>query len=258
MLSDAKQVNVKFIGDYDLAFASDTFVVASDSAYVKACVELTRGSVRKIWVRRRNHFQWLSAYCQRAGILAKCSEKTPRILLADAWGVTLPEWTTDEMVIDEGLLQWPSPTDRQLSFIDLILSSVLCGAVMSSELGSNQVVGIVKSIAECENWKTASDRPLVKNCLRDKSEGWKRRSKATWETQFAYALLEDPEGLWRDLSILAILRKYPEKLTEYLLAKDRVASLSGFPADALAKIPLHAGAVELATGQIEMFFKWIK
>jgi len=254
MVSDAKQVNVEFIGDYDLAFTSDTFVVASDSCYVKACVELTRGSLWKIWIRSKSHFQWLSAFCQRAGISAKCSEKTPRILIADAWGVTLPEWTTDEMVINEGLLQWPSPADRQSSFIDLILSTVLGEAVMSSELGSNQVVGIVKSIAECGNWKTALDRPLAKNCLRDKSEGWKRRAKVTWETRFADALLEDPEGLWRDLSILAILRKYPEKLTEYLLAKDRVASLSGFPADALARIPLHAGAVELATGQIEMFF----
>jgi hypothetical protein len=253
-LSEAKQVNVEFIGDYDLAFASDIFVVASDSTYVKACDELARGSVQKIWVRSRNHFQWLSAYCQRAGISAICSEKTPRILIADAWGVTLPEWTTDEMVMDEGLLQWSSPTDRQSSFIDLILSSVLGESMISSELGSNQVVGIVKSIAECENWKTAQDRPLVKNSLRDKSEGWKHRAKATWETRFAAALLEDPEGLWRDLSILAILRKYPEKLTEYLVAKDRIASLSGFPADALAKIPLHTGAVELATGQIEIFF----
>lgn len=253
-MSDAKQVNVEFIGDYDLALTSDTFVVASDSAYVKACVELTHGSVRKIWVRSRNHFQWLSAYCQRAGISVICSEKTPRILIADAWGVTLPEWTTDEMVMDEGLLQWPSSTDRQSSFIDLILSSVLGEALMSSELGSNQVVGIVQSIAECGNWNTASDRPLVKNCLRDKSEGWKRRAKATWKIRFADALLEDPEGLWRDLSILAILRKYPEKLTEYLLAKDRVESVSGVPEDALARIPLHAGAIELAIGQIEMFF----
>ena len=254
MVSDKDQASVEFIGDYDLTALPDTFVVASDSDYVKACDELTRGSLQKIWVRSKIHFRWLSAFCQRAGISARCSEKTPRIILADAWGVALPEWITDEIILEEELLNWPPPSARQASFIDLILCSVLGEAVLASELGSSQVIGIVKSIAECENWKTVSRRPLVVNCLREKCEVWKRGAKAPWQSRLADALLEDPEELWRELSIIAILRKYPEKLAEYLLARNRIASLSGFPADVLARIILHAGAVELATGQIEVFF----
>ena len=54
--------------------------------------------------------------------------------------------------------------------------------------------------------------------------------------------MENPQGLWRDLSILALLRGYPEKLTEYSLAKERI--------DAFRELP-EAAAVGVTRERVE-------
>ena len=247
-------ISVEFIGNYDLVSPADTVLLDTDSDYVKGCHALGAGFVQRVWVSHRNHFRWLEAFCSRTGITANFAEKTPRSLLADAWKVSLPPWLTDEIVMEEDLLQCEILADGLSTFIDVVLSLFLGESLTAADLGQSQVCGIVSSIASQENWNVASDRSLIKNCLQDKCHEWKKRARSNWEANFADALMEDPQGLWRDLSILAVLRGYPEKLMEYLLGKERVEAFRALPVEALIKIPLQSAALELATAQIEVFF----
>ena len=111
-------ISVEFIGNHDLVTPAGTVLLDTDSDYVRGCQALGSGSVQRLWVRRRNHFQWLSAFCSRTGITGNFAEKTPRSLLADAWKVFLPDWLTDEIVMEEDLLQRATPSGVSSSFID--------------------------------------------------------------------------------------------------------------------------------------------
>ena len=68
-------------------------------------------------------------------------------------------------------------------------------------------------------------------------------------------LVSNPEDLWRDLSLWALLSGYPAKLLEYIVPLQQAIFLRGIPADVLQAIPLEPKGIEDATTQIEMFFK---
>ncbi len=191
---------------------------------------------------------------QRTGIHAEFVERTPRTLLAASWNMSLPDWLTDEMVMEEELLRWSVPVGQNIAFVDVVLSSALTESIAIPDLRPKQLGGILSSIAEKETWKVIPDRALLKNCLQDKCDGWKQRAKSTWESSISDMLLQDPQGLWRDMSILAVLRNYPAKHVDYLMAKERSEALSGLPDNAFSGFPLHAGAIESVIEQIGMFF----
>lgn len=107
---------VSYIGDYAYSLPEGVYLAEKDADYVQACHALvTRASEKKplkIWVRKGYHFSWLQKFCEQIHLSCNFSEKTARLILADAWNVTVPEWLQDEDVVTQKLLDLNIKPDR--------------------------------------------------------------------------------------------------------------------------------------------------
>ena len=68
---------------------------------------------------------WLQRYSELTGIECKFSEKTPCLILAEEWNVSIPEWLDDEAVMKQNLLDLDIPEEHPIEFADVILELFL-------------------------------------------------------------------------------------------------------------------------------------
>ena len=89
-------VEISHIGDYSHPVPEGALLVEDDLGYVNACHALRALSETskhlQIWVRQETHFHWLRCFTEQTEIVARCERKTPRLVLADRWGTSVPEW----------------------------------------------------------------------------------------------------------------------------------------------------------------------
>ena len=101
-------IEISHIGNYQYPKDEGYVLVETSADYVKVCRTLSMASDDSyihVLVRQKVHCAWLRAFTEQIGIGCKCSEKTPRVILADTWSVSIPGWLTDEMVLSQKLLE---------------------------------------------------------------------------------------------------------------------------------------------------------
>lgn len=251
-------IEVKFIGNFDGPIPADTQLVASDSDYVLAAKHIrnavTAGSILHLWVRKRSHYSWLQNYCNLIDCHCNFGEMTPKLILSQLWQVSIPDWLTDQMVLENRLLDLKLPEIHSEHFIDAFLALIL-GANFSKPSLSEEDIPDLVSIAKQEKQQLFEDFKLLSRCLEEKCRIWLESSKQPWADDFCRLLIQKPKELWHDLSLYALLHGYPEKLLEYEVIPSRAVILRKMPVEKLINLKLDPVAIEKASNQIGIFFK---
>lgn len=255
------RVSISYVGELEHTPAEHVIVVETDADYVRACFLLSgRGEqhdIQTVWVRKINHFAWLQDFAQQIDLTAAFEEKTPKLILADQWNVTLPDWVTDADVISHNLLRL-SVAPKELTSLENRLLSHLLGLVFQDEiLNATNITEIIKTLVSDNARAAFSGHPILRRCLRTKCERWAENSPEAWAKNVGKLLCEDPTQLWQWLSLWEGLHGYPEKLLNFVLTPEQVALVKQVPFDAVSDLPLEPTATDQIVEQIELFFSEI-
>lgn len=250
---------VSLIRSYDQSLDEDTTLVNSDADYVRACHALREAfsseKPLKVWVRQKCHFDWLRNFTEQTNITCTFTEKTPRLILAEKWNVTIPDWLDDEMVTGEHLLHLPVDSEHPARFEDRMLVFFLGTTFYADHLESTNLSEIVVAVNSPEMAGHLSKYPVLRRCLEEKIKKWERRTGKAWVRRLCNELLKDAKGVWKDFTLWSLLAGYPEKLLNYVLPTERILWLKRVPLEALRDLTLYRVSIDQASTQIEMFFK---
>lgn len=250
---------VSFIGDYAYRLPEGVFLAEKDADYVKACSLLTAGvsppKPLKIWVRKQHVYAWLQNFCEQIQLPCQFSEKTARLVLSDAWNVTIPNWLTDEDVVTLNLLDLTVKNEQPCRFAEALLGHFLGSVFRGDRLDRNRLAEILPALCRPETKELFANYPLLTDCLREQGQIWMQNADQNWEKALLPLLISKPEELWRNMSIGNLLSGYPAKLLEYVVPLQQAIFLRGIPAAVLKAIPLEQRGIDEATTQIQMFFK---
>ena len=263
MTESKHQPSINYVGDLTSTLPEGVLLVERDEDYVRACRQLSSPraseSGLKVWVRSKNHFAWLRDFTEQIGCPAFFIEKTPRLVLAEKWNVTLPDWLTDAEVLDQGLLNIDvKPQAGQTSFSNRLLKHFFDSAFEEDAFNANELVYVIKALVSADAKAAFKQCPVLYRSLESKCESWAQCSKEAWVKNLCSRIFENTGDLWQWLSLWACLHGYPEKLLEYVLAPEQVLFVRNIPVEAVYDLPLEPAAREQILTQIELLFEEIQ
>lgn len=257
-----KHVEISLIGDFGQAVPDDVILVREDKEYVKACVELSKSqhssNEKKIWVRSRNHYTWLQDFAEQIGVPYEINEKTARLILADRWNVTVPEWVDDETVLAQGLLDIEMEKSSPTSFWIRILSRLLDPVFESATIGAKNLSEIISAIVRDTNSAVFERYPILQHCLQERCNEWADGAADRWVKDVCERLPNNALDTWAQLSVWSVLHGYPTKVLEYVLAPHQLQFVQNVPPEAVAELPVAPSARDQVLTQIRLFFEGIK
>ncbi len=260
-MSDNIRSQISLVGDFSGTIPENVLLVEEDKDYAVAARQiresLALGKETKIWVRKRAYYSWLQAYAESIEFKAEFKEKTPRLILAESWNVSIPDWLTDKEVLDQKLLNINLVEIRFNNFTDAILSELLGDYLAKSQI-SIEDLSLIMNIASAESQSLFERYPVLNRCFEDKCIEWSQQSNQPWVSKVCEQLKSEPETLWHDMSLWVLLHQYPKQLLEYQLPLHRIALVQQLLPGKLNDLELHVVAVEEASNQVEIFFNDIK
>lgn len=262
-IQNTSSLEVSYIGDFNQSVPNDVFVVEYDKDYVISCAKIARHDKKtthalRFWVRKRNHFAWLKDFLEQTCIPCTFSEKTARIILADQWNVSILDWLDDDTVLEQNLLELDVKTDPPSSFEDRLLVHFLGNVFQAEKLDAANLTDILMATVADDSKEAFKKYPVLRCCYKSKCEGWNLKTEEAWIKQVCSDLVDNPDGLWQELSIWSILNGYPEKLLEYVLPPQRIFFIKKVPIEAVVDVPLHREALDQAVAQIDIFYQEVK
>ncbi len=256
--TDQNQIRIYYIGSLPIKPDKNDLLVESDEAYTDLCKKLstTFDQVLVIWVRKRNHFTWLQDYINQIDMDVSFKEQTPGLLITEKWNITIPEWLTDNQIIEEGLLDFKidSPKDT-VSFKTRFLSYLIDPVFQDIVLSEKNLSELINVINEDQNIVELNKSKLLTMCLEKKCEDWIKNSHASWVNELCERLIQDKSMLWHILSLKKSLNTYPKELLEYVLSPEQIHFTQKVPFTAISEINLEGKAKQQSLQQIELFFK---
>ena len=237
-----------------------TLVVTNDVDYCTACASLREnvgGEYDAIWVREKYHFIWLRVFAEHVGLshlrTTQFGEITAKDLLGERWGLLIPEWLTDELILAEDLLNQELPSGRYATVEAAFLASLIgpmgytfpvdrAGVLAEKASASEMLAKLGKSKATAGAWN---------NIL----SIWAGSKTPSWVAPFCERLRADPRRLWRDLTVWRLLHGYPNAQQEFALEPAAIGFVRTVPTEALKGMSLNPDGQALATDQIELLFK---
>jgi hypothetical protein len=247
-------LQISLVGSHQGAIPDDVVVIDDDLDYTRACRSLRKGERPVIWTRARVHFEWLRAYTKLIGVDAHFVEKTPRLLLGDAWEVDVPDWLTDEVVDHEQLMQIDVPQSHPRDFARTALGAIFGEVFYCDELTEKTLVGIVQALTAHSSAEIVHRYPVLSFCLAESCARWLQTTQAPWAEMVCEQLRSSSDHLHRDLTYLVLLGGYPQKLLEFKVPPQYVRILLSMNRAILREMALHPLAVTDATEQVNLFF----
>lgn len=251
-------VQVSHIGDYNQVVPDEMLLVENDADYVVACHRLRdllgSSESARIWVRHESHFQWLRSFVEQTRIDAAFDRKTPRRILAERWGVSIPDWLDDQTVLSQDLLGMVVSAENTVSFEETMLVTCVGAALASPALSSDNLSGIISAVTQPKACRQIDKYPVLARCLQEKCQAWSKDVRLHWTAGACKAIAGNCDEFWRELTLWALLAGYPTTLLEYVVSPEKVGFLQSIPLEAVQGAPLHPVATEQAWSQIEMFF----
>lgn len=253
-------LRIDYIGNLPGTPPPRTLLIANDVDYCAASAALRSGlavEYDSLWVREGHHFAWLKAFIEHAGLshlrTVGFVQTTVRELLSQRWGLTIPDWLTDDMIIAEKLIDTDLPPGTHAS-VESALMAPLFG-----ELGANfprQRAGKLAEKATATATQTELSRSAVKQVAwQSMLQCWADANEPAWARAFSERLGAAPMKLWRDLTIWRLLHGYPEAEQEFALDPAAANFVRGVPVGALKGMSLNPEGRALALDQIKPFFE---
>jgi len=257
----SSMIQVSLISDFTGAIPGGAMIVRSDGDYILAAKKICENALQKkpveIWVQKKAHYTWLQAFSQSVDLPITFKEKTPRLILADLWQITIPDWLNDKQVIEQNLFDIKLPEQKFDDFINAMLGALLGECFSKNKLDAGDIPALL-NIALPENKSLFHQYTVLHRCLEQKCVQWQKTSNEPWMEKLCAALQKDPELLWQDLSLWLILSNYPEKLLAFELPPHRIALVQQLPPEKLNALQLNDVAVEKASQQVNIFFNDVK
>ena len=256
------KASISYIGDLAHVPPDGVLLVENDTDYVRACQKLSSywklHGCQRVWVRSKNHFAWLRDFTEQIGCPSKFEEKTARLVLAEQWNVSLPDWLTDADVLEQNLLEIDVDSQQPAHFETRFLTRFLGSTFQGDIFSVSDIIPVIKALVGEEAKEAFGKYPLLQRCLETRCNQWAERSSETWQKEFCKHLPENFGEIWQWLSLWAGLHAYPNKLLEYVLPLEQILFVRKIPPGALRDLPLEPSAREQMLTQIDFLFKGIR
>ena len=177
-------ITVSYIGDLAHRLPDDIILVERDRDYVQVCQKLShqfgQDDSVNIWVRSINHYAWLQDFTEQIDLPCRFEKKTARLVLAEQWNVSIPEWLKDAAVLEHNLLEIKLEPYDQMSFSNRLLMHLLGNVFDSDELSVLNLSGIVNAIVSDNAKAVFKKYPILDRCFEDKCREWAQNSSKAW------------------------------------------------------------------------------
>ena len=257
MGTNSSSIQISLVGDFSGTVPTDGLLVETDADYVIAAQMIRDRAVEEkrtiLWVRKKAHYSWLRAYAESVKLVADFDEKTPRLILADAWSVSIPDWLKDEQVLEQKLLDLQLPASHPADFTGALLAMFFGDPFSKGQISAQDIPELIK-IASPDNKNLFQKYPVLHQCLEQKCMEWRKASNAPWTEDVLEILQKKPDSLWHDLTLWVVLCGYPKKILEYAIPPHRVALVQQLPPENLAGMEMNDAALEEAKTQVDLFF----
>jgi hypothetical protein len=246
-------IKLNFVGNLPGESGGDAIVVASDAEYCQAS-EILRGrnpdGIQSILVRNEHHFAWLKAQSELFGYVRDesviISRTTPRILLGERWDLEIPDWLTDQLILENDLLQMDLP-DGATSVAGGLLAPVL--GHLPDKVSARAFSLLAEKLSSPETADQLA-QPVLMAAWVSVLHGWEALGAPAWLPGFCDRLRKNPKKLWMDLSAWRLLCRYPESALDYALDPAAAAWVRTLPDDAANSMSLNPEGRALALDQI--------
>ena len=184
---------------------------------------------------------------------------TARLVLAGQWNARVPDWLTDAVVLEQGLLEIEVDSQKeQTDFTSRLLIHLLGPVFQSDVLNTTDLVDVIKALVSDDAKAAFKQYPVLHRCLETKCDKWAESNSGTWVKDICISLHENAGEVWQLLSLWACLNGYPEKLLEYVLAPEQVLFVRKVPTEAVYNLSIEPTAREQILTQVELLFEEIK
>ena len=253
---------IRYIGDLDLPTSESAFEVGDDRSYVKACIAIRiaiqNDDVLNLLVRKRHHAEWLKDYFTQLHHEVDFSEDTPRTVLNERWGVNVPDWLSDENILNQGLLRLDVKSSLGKTF-EVTLINHLLGVDVDSDLPSESAIADLVAALSDETFSSIrKEFPILEETIRRLATVWGRRAGSGWLSEVCEYIPDSIEKLWHLVSAHAILHSYPNELLDRVLPAAQAMLARKLPVSLSESLSLEARAREEALTQVELLFSEIE
>ncbi len=257
-----KKMTISYVGTLAMMPPEGTLLVENNEDYVRACDALARSlntdGDLDVWVRSRNHYTWLRDFAEQIRWAGRFEEKTPCLVLSELWNADVPDWLTDDDVLEGGLLDLEIDAKERMSFTDRLLSHFLGGVFRTKLLGSGNLAEVIGALVSNDSKKAFQEFPLMQRCLEERCDEWAHNSDESWVEDICRYLPDRSGEVWQWLSIWAVLHGYPEKLLEFVLPPKQAGMIRKVPVEAIEDLPMEPTARDQVITQIELLYEEIK
>jgi len=256
--NDEKLALISYVGDLSSRPPDDVFLIENDKDYVAVCDKLVQSLIAnttvKVWVRTKNHFTWLRDFTEQINCPASFEEKTSKLVLAELWNITVPDWLNDTDILENKFLEIEVDSQYPTSFENRLLTCMLGNSFQADLLTTDRLVDVIKSLVSDEAKRDFEKYPILTRCLSSKCQQWVDQSKEEWVKGICEILPSNPNQVWHWLSLWSGLHSYPEQYIEFVLTPEQVHIVKRIPSKAVENLPLELKAAEQIESQIEAFF----
>ena len=202
----------------------DVLLVDAVSGYAPACLRLRAALQEKhaavlLHVTHRSAAAWLSEVATAySDAQVRLTTVTPRSILTERWGVTIPASVTDPEIRQSRLLDEEIIPRVGQTFSDALLEHFYGDNYSFLKFPLSHLAALVNGYDALRR-QDATTRPLVLRAFRDKIQQWAKSAPQDAIKTLIYRLQDDPAGLRRDLCHYKALRDYPVTLGQKVLGE---------------------------------------
>ena len=216
---------VSIINDnFKLAKAQDALVVRDVSDYVDAYVQIVNviydNVPIKVIIRNSTCFKWFSHLKEQYG--AECieiQENTPRKVLKRQWNLQyVPDEITDRKILEAKLLELKIVPKRGESFQNIILENTCSGFLTYPELPTSRLVDLLRDLV-LDKWQDNRKTLLISQQYEKRLDEWEEKTREKEIKELIEILRKDPKYLQQQLMNYKLVRNYPGKVGERVLAE---------------------------------------
>ncbi len=251
---------VTYVGNLPLAAPEASTLLEGDGDYVRICRALAREDLalqeKELWVRQWTHYVWLKDFCAQLGLSPQFSEKTAGDVLAERLKVWIPDWLSDEEIVEQNLLDIvPDEECAELCNFEERLPALFFGDMFyKSGFEPKHLPEMVAALSAPEAGQAFERYPVLQKALAEKCNQWAERSDKEWIRRVCDVLPENSQRVWQWTTAAAYLKGYPEQLLEYVLSPEDVPVARRIPQEFALAAPDHEETKEQALAQIRAFF----
>ena len=154
-------------------------------------------------------FQWFknmaSRYQQNSFVFETIDA---RGALTQVWGVDIPEYITNEDIVQTGLLSSDLRPQPGFSFEDTLLSHYYAPILTSKTFPFTKLPSLLETV-DPQQWKANLGIPLLARTLHARFEEWKSKARSSEQRQLVELFAADPYCLKLQLMQFRVLRSYP-------------------------------------------------